>query len=47
MKQMGYLGGQTRRSTASKDTYNNIFVDYLNPSHVKAMRQFFLDPQGE
>ena len=36
MKRMGYLGGQTRPSTASKDAYNNIFVEQLNPSHAEA-----------
>jgi hypothetical protein len=34
---MGYLDGQTRPSTASKDPYDNIFVDQLNPSHAEAM----------
>jgi hypothetical protein len=31
MKWMGYLDGQTRPSTTSKDAYDNIFVDQLNP----------------
>ena len=42
MKRMGYLDGQTRLSTASKDAYD-IFVDQLNPSHTEAMRQLFLN----
>ena len=47
MKRMGYLDGQTRPSTVSQDAYDSIFVDQLNPSHAEAMRQLFLDPQGE
>ena len=47
MKRMCYLDGQTRPSTASKDAYNTIFVDKLNPSHAEAMRQLFPNPQGE
>jgi len=47
IKRMGYLNGQARPSTASKDAYNSIFVDQLNPSHAEAMRQLFPDPQGE
>ena len=37
MKRMGYLDGQTRLSTASKDAYDNIFIDQLNPTHAEAM----------
>ena len=47
MKRMGYLDGKTRPSIASKDVYDSIFVDQFNPSHVEAIRQLFLDPQGE
>ena len=36
MKQMGYLDGQTRPSITSKDAYDSIFVDQLNPSHAEA-----------
>ena len=35
MKQMGYLDGQTRPSTTSKDAYDNIFVDQLNPCMLR------------
>ena len=31
MKRMGYLDGQMRPLTASKDAYDSIFVDQLNP----------------
>jgi hypothetical protein len=47
MMRLGYLDGQTRHSTASKDTYNSIFIDQLNPSHDEVMRQLFPDPQGK
>ena len=47
MKRMGYLDGQTRPSTASKDAYDSIFINQLNPPHAEAMRQLFPDSQGE
>ena len=47
MKRMGFLDGQTRHSMAAKNTYDNIFIDQLNSSHVEAMRQLFPNPQGE
>jgi hypothetical protein len=31
----------------AKNVYNSIFVDQINPSHDEAMRQLFLDSQGE
>jgi hypothetical protein len=46
MKRMRFIDRQTRPSTESTNAYNNIFVDQLNPSFTKAMRQFFPDPQG-
>ena len=47
MKRMGFLDGQTRPFTVSTDAYDSIFIDQLNPSHAEAMRQLFLDLQGE
>lgn len=41
MQWLGMLDGQTRPSTSVKNTYNNIFMDQLNPSHTEAMRQLF------
>jgi hypothetical protein len=46
-KQMGFLDAQMRHSMAVKNTYDSIFIDQLNPSHVEAMRQLFPDPQRE
>jgi hypothetical protein len=47
MKRTGFLDGQTRPSTAVVDAYDSIFVDQLNPLHAEAIRELFLDPQGE
>jgi hypothetical protein len=47
MKQMGFVDGQTRHSTTTQNAYDIIFVNQLNPSHAEAMRQLFLDPEGE
>ena len=35
MKRMCYLDRQTRPSTVSKDAYDNIFVDQLNPCMLR------------
>ena len=44
MKRMGFLDGQTRHSMVAMNTYDNIFIDQLNPSYVEAMRQLFPNP---
>jgi hypothetical protein len=45
MKRMGMLDGPM--TITAKNTYGSIFVDQLNSLHVEAMRQLFLDSQGE
>ena len=47
MKRMGFLDGETWRSTVAVEAYDIIFVDQLKPSYAEAMRELFPDPQGE
>jgi hypothetical protein len=37
MKQMSFIKGQARPSTAAQNAYESIFVDQLNPSHAETM----------